>query len=233
EPVIRSHLPGWSGVNRGLLFMTIGAGLYMLLFLILFLMTSSKGGPGTPGAGKAMVILLSLLFVGATGLGAAGLGGSISVPSNSGVRGIGIGGTVGMGIATLTGTILVIAMLAESRDLASPTMLLFLMCGLWDGFLFTHFFMAILAKHIKQNALQASVVGMAGFWAIAFWLVLGVESLGANFAPGMGGGMGGLHERGNPFSTLLLIVIAAGAWFIVNAILLGNAINKARRQGEI
>jgi hypothetical protein len=217
--------------------LAISAGLYIFLFLMIFVLAGSRGGGGPGGDGMAMAILMLMLFIGGTAVGAAGLATIVSVPAVSTIKGIAIAGTISMGIATVTGLITTVMILSGSG--AGPggggsamILILITVSGLQAGFIFTQFLMAILAKHLKSPGMQASVVGMGAFWAAGPTFILGAST----FAPLMGAGRGGMGmggEPANPLVTLIMVILGAGAWFIVNTIMLGSAVNSARRRGDI
>jgi hypothetical protein len=209
--------------------LAISAGLYVFLFLMVFVMAGSAGGGMGRDGGMAMVILLIMLFIGGTALGAAGLATMISVPASSSVKGIAIAGTISMGIATFTGAITSVMILSQSGGSGGLMLLLITIAGLQAGFIFAQFLMGILAKHVKAGGIQASIVGGAAFFAAAPTFVLGASQFAMFMGPR--GGMGGGGD--SSLATFLMLVLGAGAWFIVNSIMLGSAVSTARRRGDI
>src|SRR5439155_25004407 len=142
-----------------------------------------------------VVLLLALVFVSATGLGAVGLGSSMSVPASSGARGIALGGMISLIISSAAGLIFSIMLISTmfsktgSRDEGAGILylMLFTLCSLQVGFILCEYFQAILAKHLNNKGIQASVIAHTAFWAVGPTFAFGVSSLGALLGVGGGG----------------------------------------------
>jgi hypothetical protein len=247
EPAVRApRTTGWNSLSRASLFLCGSAICYLLCFTILYVLTLDKKPPSRE-TGKVVIVIESLLFVGANALGTVGLLCCMGVPASSLAKGPAITGTVFFSVATLSSMIVCVHLIITAFSTSPPDgppgkfmkyLPVVMMGSMAGAFILTLLFQTIVASHARAALTLGSIVGYGVFFTVCPWAVVALSMFVSDTAADRRSRMS--SPGSDPLSSLLtngtlfmIFVAVLCGWFILNTMSLGGAVSGARRRGQL